>query len=205
MANACANMTARDIQRRLMVDLYRRSMVPPNYTPSRWFECDIFELTKAGYFREYEIKLTTSDFRADQKKERTSWRINGENKFEFYAEYSKHQRLREHHTDGPTQFWFVCPRGLIQPLEVPLWSGLIYATDHTQNGYSPPWNVRLEVVRAAPRLHGQKCDPKTVEHARGVCYWRYMNLFLYGKQSTIAKLPDADEVGAEVGVWKTQT
>lgn len=47
-----------------------RSFVIPNYTPSGWFESDIFELTKSGYFREYEIKMSLSDFRADAVKAR---------------------------------------------------------------------------------------------------------------------------------------
>ena len=38
-------MTARDIQARLLVDRYKRSLCIPNYTPARWWECDVFEVT----------------------------------------------------------------------------------------------------------------------------------------------------------------
>ena len=61
-------MTARDIQRRLLFDLYRTSTVIPNYTPRRWWECDVWEITKAGYFREYEIKVSRADLLGDLKR-----------------------------------------------------------------------------------------------------------------------------------------
>jgi RNA polymerase primary sigma factor len=35
----------------------------PNYTPDKWHECDVFGVTRAGYFHEFEIKLTRADFR----------------------------------------------------------------------------------------------------------------------------------------------
>ena len=43
----------------------------PNYTPRDWWECDVFCVSKAGYFTEYEIKLTAQDFRADAQKQAT--------------------------------------------------------------------------------------------------------------------------------------
>jgi len=61
-------ITARDIQRALILPRYRQSTVMPNYTPRGWWECDVFELTKAEMFVEYEIKLSRADFRADRNK-----------------------------------------------------------------------------------------------------------------------------------------
>lgn len=62
-------ITELDIQIALWKDLQSsRDLVMPNYTPKKWFECDVMAVTKAGYLEEYEIKLSASDFKADAKK-----------------------------------------------------------------------------------------------------------------------------------------
>jgi len=99
-------MTARDIQRRLMVERYRRSFVLYNYTPKTWFECDVFEITQAGYFREYEIKLSLSDFKADAEKQKTIWKyntMNGRGAFDRTAGDKKHDSLRNAASHGPSR------------------------------------------------------------------------------------------------------
>jgi hypothetical protein len=68
-------MNAREIQQRLIVERYRRGICVPNYTPKDWWECDVFELTPAGYFREYEIKMTVADFRADAATRNNDFKI----------------------------------------------------------------------------------------------------------------------------------
>ena len=40
----------------------------PNYAPGGWWENDVFRLTKAGFWHEYEIKTSMADFRKDFKK-----------------------------------------------------------------------------------------------------------------------------------------
>lgn len=49
-------VTAREIQRHIMRQRFQKSFILHNFTPSQWFECDIFEVTGNGYFIEYEIK-----------------------------------------------------------------------------------------------------------------------------------------------------
>ena len=61
-------LSERLIQKKLYHRLFGNRLVLPNFTPNGWFECDIWVLTKSGYGREYEIKLTVSDFKADAKK-----------------------------------------------------------------------------------------------------------------------------------------
>lgn len=62
-------MNENQIIQRIMAERYRRSTVCPRYTPTRWWECDVFELTEAGFFREYEVKISRGDFAADRLKE----------------------------------------------------------------------------------------------------------------------------------------
>lgn len=43
-------------------------LLVPGYTPSGWWENDLFRLTTAGYWNEYEFKSSLRDFRADFNK-----------------------------------------------------------------------------------------------------------------------------------------
>lgn len=174
-------MTARDIQRRIIVDRYARSTCLPNYTPTGWFESDVFELTKAGYFREYEIKLRKSDFLADRLKARQDWCYDEQtHRGEYYSIGTKHQRLAKGDVAGPTMFWFVTPEHLVELAEVPMWAGLMWA--HHWKGHRPPWNVHLSVVKPAPKLHKTKLGGNTRSLVEGACYYRYLRLFLHGNK-----------------------
>lgn len=164
-------MTCLDIQRSLIVERYRRHFVVPNYTPAQWFECDVFELTDAGFFREYEIKISRADFKADAAK--YARRGYG---FDRTKE-NKHESLAARAVTGPTRFWFVCPEGLLTAEEIPEWSGLIYARE--KPGHRTPWNVLLNEVKAAPPLHREKSDQKIRMHAESVFYYRFHQLLLY--------------------------
>lgn len=175
-------MTARDIQRRLIFDRYRRSFTLGNYSPARWWECDVFEITSAGFFYEYEIKMTRGDFWADASKiKNTNGRFDG-NKW-VWDKINKHEQLKTRHISGPSRFWFVTPFELVTVDEIPRWAGLIYAK---MTELKPEWqtlySTRLTLVKSAPRLHLQKCDPKVVEHSKTVCYWR-MHHLLFGRQT----------------------
>lgn len=96
------------------------SLLLPNYTPKTWFECDLFAVTKAGYMREYEIKTSRADFKADARKtEPDYYREDTDRKpiddtFPWVKRKgrNKHQALAEHDPTGPTMFWYVTPEGL---------------------------------------------------------------------------------------------
>ncbi len=120
-----ACLTAWTIQKTLMRKRFHRSFVLPNYTSANWFECDVFEVTAAGYFVEYEVKLTLNDFKADAKKRRHSY---------GQATAMKHSLLAAADPHGPSRFFFVTPPGLVavehreslDPAAVlPSWAGLI--------------------------------------------------------------------------------
>lgn len=181
-------MTAKDIQRRLLVERYRRSFVLHNYTPRGWFECDVFEATEAGIFVEYEIKLTAADFKADATKRVNRWQWNPElQRSETVVKGHKHQLLASHSHSGPSRFWFVLAAreinngtlGIVPTSQVPEWAGVMHAVETPRRKY--PYSVALSVVRNAPQLHREKTGKLYLEHAESVCYYRMHNLFIHGK------------------------
>ncbi len=153
-------MTEREIQNRLFWDVHTSLILMPNFTPPRWFECDLFAVTQAGYMREYEIKLSVADLRADKKKSQRS-RDTG-----WQDEY-KHDLLSRGDARGPKQFWFVVPEKLVLLAgEVPTFAGLLTVRDNRGR-------IMLHEARPAPVLHKEKVSPKAIEYARKVCYHRY--------------------------------
>ena len=158
-------MTERDIQRWLFNDMRSsHELIVPNYTPRDWHECDVWALTKAGYMTEHEIKLTVADFRADAEKTR---RLYGPTWMPSRA-VRKVDRLEKSDPRGPRRFWYVVPVGLIEKADVPEWAGLKVVERRV--GTITGW---VYEVKPAPELHRVKCDPKVVEHARGVLYYRF--------------------------------
>lgn len=171
-------MNTDDIINSIMIGRYARNFVVPNYTPKGWWECDVFELTRAGYFREYEVKVTRGDFFADSHKSKTDWDAYAKTRSERLAAggndvtlpsecvMNKHASVAKGLSKGPCQFWYVTPRDLVTVDEVPEWAGLIYITK----------NYTELSIKAAPKLHNVKADTTIVAHAKGVCYWRFHNL-----------------------------
>ena len=170
-------MTAREIQRRLIYDLFRRNFVVPNFTPSGWFECDVFEITQAGFFREYEIKLSRSDFfaDADKFKDRYDWEAVGIKKL---SPLVKHESLSNGRLHGPCRFYFVTPNGLVRPEEIPHWAGLIVCGERAgYEKYGPLARLSIHILKQAPVLHRCKIDPAVRQQALETLYWRFHNLF----------------------------
>ena len=157
-------MTALDIEKGLIKNRLEKSgvTVAPHYTPSRWFECDVIEITAAGYFREFEVKVTRADFKTDAAKEKPS-------RFGWPAR-NKHAELGEKSILGPGTFSFVTPEGLLAPTDIPDFAGWIEVRIHGK--------ITLEIVRkVAPKLHSQKFSAKRLEHLRSVFYWRFLRIF----------------------------
>lgn|GEM_PF-1914162 len=160
-------MNAQDITEALIRERYRRSFVLPHFTPKDWWECDLYELTEAGYFREFEVKISRADFFADAKKYEQVWpRPYGAPPVFL----NKHDLLNQKSTRGPVQFFFVTPPDLVRMNEVPDWAGLI-----EMDGKGPGHRLYERERMKAPRLHNQKPDPAIEKQARSVCYWRMHN------------------------------
>jgi hypothetical protein len=146
-----------------------QSFVLPSYTPDGWFECDVFEVTRAGYFREYEAKVSKSDFNRDAGKRLKVYPIA----FGAQATYeNKHELLAGRAVRGPQRFWYVTPVGLLET--VPSWAGLI---EISQDRYG---HLRETERVPAPALHKIKLDSQVLTHARGMCYYRMWRLAMKG-------------------------
>ncbi len=179
-------------------DRIRRNLCVPRYTPPDWFECDVFEVTKTGFFREYEVKLTVNDFREDAKKQREKrikpyvWGTPKE--FE-----NKHELLSRGDPRGPSQFWFVTTPGLLKHTDLPVWAGLIELDDRGE-GHRPSQRWTTNEVVKAPNLHRRKFDPKHREWAVGACYYRFHDLLRATGDNTQAPTEWADRLEHEHAV-----
>lgn len=93
----------------LIQERFRRNLTMPHFTPQGWWECDLYEMTASGHWREYEVKTSRSDFNAD-----------------FRKKADKHELLSNLKAGrGPREFWFATPKGMIDLEEVPDYAGLV--------------------------------------------------------------------------------
>ena len=186
-------LTARRAALTIMRDRWLRNFVISNYTPIGWWESDVFEITRRGYFREYEVKLSKSDFYRDRDKQ--AW-DGGTN--ETPGSYlRKHDFLAAHSSRGPSRFWYVAPLDLIQLHELPEWAGLIELCDR---GLERPARHRWKCVerKAAPLLHREKCPHPITAHALKSCHWR-MHELLKAIDSRNTEEPNHDQDKKAVG------
>jgi hypothetical protein len=165
----------REILYRLMRDRFPRNFVLPSYTPIGWWECDLFEITEAGYFREYEIKVSRSDFLRDRHKARTEWLPDPDNPFRLKrlrSNVTKHGLLEDGSTRGPSRFWYVTPAGLISRDEVPRWAGLIEMKKGLYGGISP------RETKAAPWIHRDRRPDEMETQAKIAAYYRSIRVLM---------------------------
>lgn len=166
-------LSAADIVSHLLVDRWRRNTCIPGWTPPSWWECDLFELTEAGYFREYEIKTSRGDFFADRRKKKDdSWKYQDGVRVDVPGDY-KHDLLAAGCEKGPANFWYVAPEGLLAPADLPAWAGLIEIRQRVSKG-RVPFLSEVQVVKA-PRLHTAKSE-NLAGHVRASAYYRMHEL-----------------------------
>lgn len=164
-----SKLTQYNIQKALMQD-NDRDLAIVNHYPYNWFECDFLKITNSGYMYEYEIKLSRSDYNADKRKKQY------DNKKQDYV--TKHDKLRNGDTNGPSKFFFVVPTDMIKVDEVPEFAGLIYASTSIE-GHSSYLMVRLTVVKEAPRLHKTKWDMSRIWKLAKAYQYRYLTNYFY--------------------------
>jgi len=164
-------LTERDIQRGLMWKFCGSQDVRMvNYTPGRWWECDLIRVTPAGYWYEYEVKLTKSDFKRDAEKYSCVriqtpggwWRYSNQQEY-------KHDLLTANDPRGPKQFWFAFPAELIPMEQVPEWAGVVWAT--RGNG----GRIKTEIKRKAPIRKTEKMSREAILRIKESAYHRYVN------------------------------
>ncbi len=161
--------TERDIQRFIYGRNHPRYIVlMPNYTPCGWWECDLFGVTKAGYFHEFEIKLTVADFRKDaRKKAQDSWKwVDGVK--QTIPGITKHSQIGQ--AIGPARFWYVTPVDLIGLEDVPEWAG--WQTFKPSSLHSDRY-AHVRTMKPAPQIHKTKIADSIIRHSMSVCYYRY--------------------------------
>jgi hypothetical protein len=161
-------MNVLEVQRRLFFEFRTSKMLMPNYTPFRWYECDMLRITQNLYFYEYEIKNTLSDFKADSKK--SEW--DRESK----TTVSKHDLLLQKSDRGPSRFYYIVPPDLVEkvgPL-LPPFAGLI------------SFNGHLHEIQKAPLLHSKKFGRSALKLIHHRAYNRYLDLLL--------RFPDAQRI-----------
>lgn len=154
-------MNEKTIQNALWRSVLMRSskVVVPNFTPRKWFECDVFSVSKAGYWSEWEIKLSVKDFVADATKKN----IFGGKLLE------KHAALREADSSRcPSYFWFVLSEEVAAKVVVPEWAGVRII----RPGRRPTFTMD----RPARRLHKEPAGESLVKQAMVACYWRYWRI-----------------------------
>jgi hypothetical protein len=131
-------------------------IIVPNYKPRGWWECDIWQVSKALRSHEYEIKLTVSDFDADAKKQR---------KQNFgRTPTTKHEILASNPKRGPNRFSFAMPPELAEKVEIPEWAGLI-----TVEGFA------INIIKRAPVRHKRVVTEPELNKAFVATYYRYWN------------------------------
>lgn len=134
-------MTAQRIQLIIMQCLHTRATVVNNINLPTG-EADVFAILQSGYTAEYEVKISRSDFKADDKKVVRYARLDGWKAINR----KKHDMLRDGYEKGPNRFYYVTPPDMVSEDEIPSHAGLIYVTKKSiYDG--------IEIVKRAPLLH----------------------------------------------------
>lgn len=126
------------------------------------FECDILELTKAGYLYEYEVKISKADFKADAKKK--TW---AGTKYELIKLGNR-----------TNYFYYVVPEGLLSVEDVPEFAGLIWARKG-EHGISIKGEtivndrIYFDYKKAALKLSKEKASEKRILKLMESMYYRY--------------------------------
>ncbi len=146
----------------------------PRFAPGGWFENDLCAVTKAGYWTEFEVKMTREDFLKDKAKIRKVYQPYPqpnliENKHELLAATER----------GPARFYYAVKEGVATVEDMPSWAGLLvfewqtysYDTDGTK-GY---WQVRE--IKKAPRRHRRK-DENLINQIYRTAWYRAIDKIL---------------------------
>lgn len=142
------SLDCKQIQGILMQSLYANHPVMcPNFSGAHYDESDVLAISNTHYVKEYEIKISRSDFKADFKK---------------VAKHSRYKkRMNTAWPKTPNKFFYVCPENLISVDEIPEYAGLIYIVT---NPYSyPSGQLTTHTVKEAPYLHKDKAELKVIE------------------------------------------
>jgi len=132
----------------------RNNWVMPNVFFNH-FECDVLEISEAGYATEYEVKISKEDFNRDSGKSITFRSIDCEDLRKTVVKYNSVDRV--------TYFYFVVPYRMVSADDVPDFAGLIF---YHQDGY-------LQKVKEAKRLRETPITDNERAKLRKKLYYRF--------------------------------
>lgn len=129
------------------------------------FEADFIAITKAGFVHEVEIKLTSTDFKADFEKTVKVGR------YPYRKIVHKHAGIQEGKYSN--YFWFVMPKDMVPVEDIPAYAGVIFMTLNKSG------SVKLKVARPATRIHKNKIsDESKIKILRSMMYKAWNNYVL---------------------------
>jgi len=172
-------MTARQITAQLAYQRHHEAGMPllmPRYTPRGWTECDLVEITRAGYLVEYEVKTSRADFLVDAKK---TIKVYGDE----IVHLNKHDQIQK--GEGPCRFFFVTAPGIVTLGDIPEWAGWMECTEPDRRGAfgvrNPNTSYReghpfKDRGKPAPRLHNNKVDRQVPDHIRACAAHRFIRM-----------------------------
>jgi len=133
-------------------------MVICNLSMPGWhWEADAVYVTRSGYWYEFEVKVTRSDFFADSKKR------------------YKHTLLADPlNKRGPTMFYYVCPADMVTVDEVPEYAGLAYIVPNYYDDFPT-----LKIVKNPARRKVKKLDEDGWQTIAGKACDRFWSLSLH--------------------------
>lgn len=135
------------------------AVIVPNVYAYRW-ESDLLIVTKAGYVKEVEVKISKADFMADSRKQ-----VSRETtKYEAITSGVRTYCDKPKDCKRPNRFYYAFPRDMVPLADVPEWAGVYH--------WLP--NGAIVEARYAPRLHEQKAEPKFIDRLYKSAYHRYM-------------------------------
>jgi hypothetical protein len=142
----------------------------PRFTPGDWFENDLCAVTKAGYWTEFEVKLSRQDFLKDKNKNVEKWDGNYPNTAKIVE--NKHQLLANSER-GPCKFYYVVGPDVATIEDMPPWAGLLALEwtkyvdrEDDERGY---W--KIVELKKAPRRHARK-DMQVINEIYRAAWYR---------------------------------
>lgn len=142
----------------------------PRFAPAGWWENDLRSVTRAGYWTEFEVKLTRQDFLADKAKSSKRWEGEYPNMVEVVE--NKHELLATTER-GPARFYYAVVEGVASAVDIPPWAGLLefkWAKYDYQRGGEEKGRWMVEEVKKAALRHRNKADTLVNQIYRAAWY-----------------------------------
>ena len=159
-------MTELEAQAQLFLDRNDRGLMIPNFCPSDWWECDVYNVLKSGHWEEWEIKCSVSDFRRDAEKKTV------------YTNVRKHDLLSGGDQIAPRRFWFLVSQDIAEQVmeELPVWAGLATFGNGIKVIKRPKVNSRAK-----------KATPADIDRAKTAMVWRYWRNQILNRRDAVGK------------------